>query len=205
MSFISDSVDGIKARIFGPNLERIDYLIDSIGKLSPRDRKIVGGTTVLGVLLGGAAIFYLYVSSLQSLESELVSNHKFLAKIGHLQEEYSVVDKGFSSFVSKIKSIKGAFNLKSFLNSVGKRNELVLDFEDMRGAGTLPNVMRDAFEEQMVRVSIAKISLKKLVYFLKRIEDSQKFLAVRGIEINKRYDNTQYFRVTMNVASLKTR
>ncbi len=203
MNSLKSLVDRIKYRILGSNYERIDYLVDSFSKLSPRDRKIAVTSLVVLLVIILSLVTYSYFSSLNSFEKDLIENHKVLSQIMNLSGDYTAIDQGYRSFVDRVRRVKRNFNVKSFINTIGNRKKLRLDFDDVRGGGTLPMAMKDDFFEKVVKVSINKISLKQLVDFLKQIESSRKYLKIKYLELDKRYDNKQYFRVNFNVASLE--
>lgn len=196
--FVSKYTKDIRARLFGVNNERIDFLMDSFYKLSPGQRN---GVFAIGISLISLLIFsalVLYVSEVRSLEKELSQS------ISSLQDlrKHKVIDDNeearFSKLENLIKSKIRGLSFKPFFEKMIKQlNMTVRDLNEKMVDIDSVNPLSQNMKEVRIDMRISQISIPRLLHFITEVEKSGKYIRLQDIRITGQYGNKLYFDSTL--------
>ena len=184
----------IKLEVFGPNNERLDFLLDSFNKLQPNEQR--------GALAGAAIAFFVmilmglwfYISQVSVLRTELADSFSSLRQFRSLSNEYSMENKKFAMLVDSVKNKVDATSYKPFLDQQAKKNGLTLGQLDERDvAGVEDSPFSKELKDVSIDINLDNVSLPKLLKFMSEIEKSGKYIRVDDLRIRSRYGTKLFF------------
>jgi hypothetical protein len=191
---ITEYLQTIKLEVFGPNNERLDFLLDSFNKLQPNEQR--------GALAGAAIAFFamilmglwLYISQVSVLRTELADSFSSLRQFRSLSNEYSMENKKFAMLVDSVKNKVDATSYKPFLDQQAKKNGLTLGQLDERDvAGVEDSPFSKELKDVSIDINLDNVSLPKLLKFMSEIEKSGKYIRVDDLRIRSRYGTKLFF------------
>ena len=215
MSFLSDmsgrvggvfrpGLDLVKSRLLGPNNERLDFVMDSFYKLSPKQQ--TGVLAGLGALLTSlvVVIFAVYFSRIHTLEEELNSGYEALREIRQLGAELKLENKRMKWLERSIENKTQSFRPKPFFEKTA--NKVGVTLKSLRSQeGEIPqdNPLSLTFKEVQVEFQMPKVSIPRMLEFMSEVEKSRKTLTVKNLKIRARYGDRLYFDTEAEVVGFK--
>jgi hypothetical protein len=193
-------MDKIKKKIFGPNNENLDYILDSFYKLPPEKRNLVLGaiiSLIVGFVLTSVLIYF---SRTASLDRELNATFLALNQIKVAKISDTLEGKNFEDLVDKVKQKTSKIRFKPFFEKLAKDQKV-----DMRNLSEKPmeadssNPLHAEITEYQIEMKLPEISIPKLLSFLVEIEKSKNFFRVQDLKITGQYGNKLYFDTTLTV------
>lgn len=91
--------------------------------------------------------------------------------------------------------------LLSYIEEISKQSNITLKNAAERG-GQSP--ASDVLKEVAAEVNVENVSIDRLYDFLKRIEDGNRLVKVRKVEIETRFDNAKMLNAKVTVGTFKT-
>jgi hypothetical protein len=198
-----DGTLGLKAKIFGVNNERIDFLMDSFYKLSPSQRM-----SVMGGLLGSVLVFlimavFFYFKQVGHLKREWDSSILALKELESNRQALEMENRAFLQMSKAISDKVSTVRIKSFLEAKSKEFKIQMDnVVERTDSMNSDDPLSETFSEVEAQVSFPKISLPKLVRFLVDLESSGNYLRIHALTIKHRHENKLYFDMKTTIKGL---
>jgi hypothetical protein len=191
-SFLLD----VRKRIFGPNNEKLDLLVDSFYKLEPTQRNsvIAGGIAVLVVVVFGFVA--LYFTQVNSLNRELNKRFDALYELRDLKRSYQTEDQKFTKLVDSVLSASGTLRIKPYFEKIANEQGVQLEgLTETKVPIPSDNPMSERLQEVKVKVRLNNISIPRLLNFVIEIEKGSGSIRVQDLQIRARYGTKLFFDV----------
>jgi multidrug efflux pump subunit AcrB len=171
----------------------------ALGRMSDRERRLVGITAAVAVVVFAAGIVYFGNGWLSSKEKRVASMRTSLEQILALESQYRDAEAREKKNAQRLKSNPVA--LFSLLQS--SAGDLGLTLNDLNER-KVP--LKDSGITQVsVEVNLKQVSIDKLSAFLEKIEGARSngLVKVTKLKVKTRFDNDQLLDVNMTVATWK--
>lgn len=203
---LSPVLDRIRKQILGANNERVDFIMDSFYKLTPKQQ--TGALGALGLFTLGlmAGVFYVYISRINALEYELDSGYKTIQNLRQLAVEYNNEKKRFDWLVTNIEQKTSSLRPKPFFERAS--NQIGVTLTSLRTQEVelpLDNILAKDFTHVSVEFGMPKVSIPRMLKFLGEVEKSDKHLYVKNLDIRARYGDKLYFDTEAKILGVKTK
>lgn len=203
-STVRRATDYLKKYLFGPNNERLDFVMDSFYKLSPNQQTglLAGGVLLLMFLVFGA--FAIYFSRVGALEDELDQGFIALQELRSGAQKYEYENKRYRELKNIINRASQGFRPKPFFEA--KSNQIGVAITDLRStdADISPDSpLSNDFKNISVDFRLPKVSIPRLLKFLGELEKSGKNLNVHSLQIRTRYGDRLFFETNAKVLGYK--
>jgi hypothetical protein len=161
------------------------------------------------VLIGAGAFFvlmilYLGVDSVlqgyDKLEGKIVKKRAEVENITRLREQYMEAHKQLADIKAKLDKMEKGFSVLSFIEDLANKQNIRENIGSVKPK-TIP--LNDNYDENIVELKMANVSLTELVDFIHKIENSGHLLKVKRLRIKTRYDNRDLLNVTLQVTTYK--
>jgi hypothetical protein len=196
----------IRAFVFGPQNERLEYVMDSFLKFTPEQRTaaIIGGILGFAVLLIG--IISLYFAASKSLQTELDDAFAATNRLKEIQTAYAVTKQRFSELDQSLQ-INNELSLITLVESKAKEMGVsVGDFPSQQeiSVPTAP-LNTSALKNHRIakiRFSINRAGLKKIVEFVVALEGLPNRLRVSNLAIKRGFTDKLYLDASVEVEAV---
>lgn len=202
--YLMFGVNAVRKKIMGDNNERLDFLMDSFYKLSPKHQ-----TGVLLGAIGGLALFVLgavgiYFARIHSLEDELNVSFLALQELRSMGNEYEMEKANMDALIKDIETKMGSVHPKPFFEQ--KANQVGVTIEGLRSEDAdIPadSPLAKNFKYTNVEFRLPKVSIPRLLKFLGEVERSDKNFTISNLQIRARYGDRLYFDTQAKVVAYK--
>ena len=171
-----------------------------IDRLGERERLfLLGGAIVLVVILVGFGGYQAYSATLVKLDRAIAARTRQLGEVERLRQEALQLRQQMQQAEAKLAQ-SAAFSLASYIE--GQADQLA-------GRGSLayarpqPSVNRGQFQEESLEVRIERLSLEQVLRLLWAVESAPVPMQVRGLNLQRRFDNPALLDLTMTVAATR--
>jgi general secretion pathway protein M len=138
-------------------------------------------------------------SAINSRYMDIEEKEKKLNEIIAQKDRYREAEQAQRVFEQRLKS--NNVNLFSFVEELSRK--LQIDISDMNERNS-PVQKGDKIQEQTLELNILKVSMDRLVDFMKELERSQYLIKIKKLKINTRFEkDTRTLNVNMVVATYK--
>ena len=168
-----------------------------LGRLSPRERTLVGGAAAATVVFFGSLVAAGMGASVSSRESRIAAKSKVLTQVGVLAGSYRRVQMERAALEARLKG--PPVQLMSHVSQVG--SGLGVEVTDLRPTGAPTEV--DAVVEESVEVNLVRIELGKLARLIQGLERGAGLVKVRRLRIATRTDDPKLVDATVVVATYR--
>ena len=159
-------------------------LVASLGRLSPRERRLValaGGAVVVFAV----AILWLTIGrSLDHRAHRIETKRRQLAEIASLTVGFKAHEAQRNDLERRLK--QNSVSLFTYLGELAKKQGLEIGSMNDKGGQPLSEASR--ISERSVEVTFTRISLPKLVQFLTEVEAGQGLVKVTHMQVRPRSD-----------------
>ena len=203
-SLVSRVIFQVRRSLFGMNNERIDFMMDSFYKLSPKHQTglLAGVAGLLLVFVLGA--FTIYFSRINALEDELNTSFDALQEVRTLNVSYDQELKRYQELKSIVSRNSSEFKPKPYFES--KSNQVGVQIQDLRSQDS--DIASDSplatdFRYSTVEFRLPKVSLPRLLKFIEEVEKGNPSLNFHSLLIRTRYGDRLFFETTAKVVAYK--
>lgn len=187
--------DRIRIRLFGPNNERLDFLLDSFYKLEPNER--IGVLSAIGGAIGFVVVvaFVIYFSAVNSLKSDLNDAFAAIHELQKLKSEFAIEDARYQKVVEQVQRKASDLQVKPFFEKVARDTLVQLEgLNVQRQPLDADNPLGSKLSEIKVKdLRINNTSIPKVLNFLIEIEKANNYIRVQDLEIRGRFGTRLYF------------
>jgi len=171
-------------------------------KLAFREKVILG----VGALLGGMLLAYTlvirpYMGKMRVLDRRIAQKTAELQEISVLGQEYLEIKRRMEELKERGGESGKSFPLFSHLESLAAKTRIRGNIASMKPQST---PIGEHYKESSVAVKLESITTKQLVDYLIHIENSNAFLRIKRLHLQKRHDNPQYLDATFLVSTYET-
>lgn len=193
-------IDNARARVsgaFAPLLTRVEAMLDG---LSPRDRKLLGGLVIFGLLaivLGGA---YLMTSTLDSLERQIAERTGDLQYVRLQQAEYEASQETIAKIEEELRSHQGtAFT--AFVERTATEAQVK---DQLNGINPSSDSRVGNLEQKNYKVEFSRVEIAKFFKFLETLETSGYPLRITSANFKTAKSGEEtHLNVNLEIASFK--
>lgn len=192
---LNQVIDQLRIRAFGPNNERLDFLMDSFYKLQPKERVGVLAGVAGGIGFVIIVAFAIYFSQVNRLKAELNEAFAALHELQELKAEYSIEDARFQRVVEQVQKKTGELQVKPFFEKVARDTLVQIEgLNVQKNPLEADNPLGSKMQEVKVKdIRINNSSIPKVLNFLIEIEKAGNYIRVQDLEIRGRFGNRLYF------------
>lgn len=167
-----------------------------IKNLSTREKMILGAGIVFCIaVLAYMTIIAPYRSRMQLLDRKISASQSQLEQVNALQEEYRDLARQIKKVSSDQHDVSGLFSfVENQVQQVAGRDKL----SSMRPVAP---VRHDNMVEEGLEVKIERISLRQVVDLLQRLDQSQRPLRVKGLDLKVRFENKSLFDTSLTIST----
>jgi general secretion pathway protein M len=166
-----------------------------LGRLSPRERMLVGAAAAAVFLFFGSLVAAGMSASVRSRESRIVEKAKVLDQVGKLAGGYRRAQMERAALEARLKG--QPVQLMSLVSQVG--SGLGVEVTDLRPTGA--PVELDGVMEESVEVNLVRIDLGRLARLIQGLERGAGIVKVRRLRIATRADDPTLVDATVVVAT----
>lgn len=166
-----------------------------IRNLSMREKIILGaGIAFCIVVLFYVAVIAPYNSRMKALEHKINAKQTQLAQVTALQQQYNSLSQQIKQISTEQQDVSGLFSfVENQVQQVAGRDKL----SSMRPVAP---VRHDNMVEEGLEVKIERISLRQVVDLLQRLEQSQRPLRIKGLDLKVRFENKSLFDTSLTIS-----
>ncbi len=205
---VFNRIRGIKRffgeKIFGHNNERLDLIMDSFNKLTPKKRSLTIAALIAFVVIMVLSIFFIYFYQLSSLKGQLSERRNSFNKLGIIGKSFGVETAKFDDMVSGIKRKISGLRVKAELEKLA--NSVGVDIDDIDAPAPKEydgdNPLNKYFKKHDHEVRISKISIPELLDFLVAIEKADRLFQVSDLRISGLYKTKLHFEAMFKVQAI---
>lgn len=167
-----------------------------IRNLSTREKMILGA----GIVFCVAVLLYVgviapYTSKMQGLERKISAGQAQLEQVTVLQQEYQSLAQQIKQISTDQQDVSGLFSfVENQVQQVAGRDKLT----SMRPVAP---IRHNNMVEEGLEVRIERISLRQAVDLLQRLEQSQRPLRVKGLDLRVRFENKSLFDASLTIST----
>lgn len=198
-------LDQLKIRMFGPNNERLDFLMDSFNKLDQTQQKGVIASLFIAVLGFVFLAFGIYFSQVSKLKTNLSESFAAIRQLEDLSVQFNQEEKRFDALLKKVQVATGDLgSFKSHFEQLSRTEAVKISSLNEKFT-IIPdtNPLGKSMNEIKVDVDIDNVSLPKIMRYIVSIEKSGKFMKVSDLKIRSRYGTKLYFDTQMAIKGYK--
>jgi general secretion pathway protein M len=166
-----------------------------LGRLSPRERLLVGAAAAAVLLFFGSLVAAGMSASVRARESRIVEKSKVLDQVARLAGGYRRVQLERAALEARLKG--QPVQLMSHVSQVGAG--LGVEVTDLRPTGA--PVELDGVMEESVEVNLVRIELGRLARLIQGLERGPGLVKVRRLRIATRADDPKLVDATVVVAT----
>jgi general secretion pathway protein M len=166
-----------------------------LGRLSPRERLLVGAAAGAALLFFGSLVAAGMGASVRAREARIAEKTKVLEQVGKLAGGYRRVQMERAVLEARLKG--PPVQLMSHVSQVG--STLGVEVTDLRPTGA-PNEL-DGVLEESVEVNLVRIELGKLAQLIQGLERGPGLVKVRRLRIATRTDDPRLVDASVVVAT----
>lgn len=164
--------------------------------LSQREKVILA----LGIAFCIAVLAYLvviapYTSNMERIEHKISASQSQLEQVKAMQQEYSALARQIKQISSDQQDVSGLFSF------VENRVQQVAGRDKISSMRPVAPVRHDDMVEEGLEVKIERITLRQVVDLLQRLEQSQRPLRVKGLDMKVRFENKSLFDTSLTIST----
>lgn len=181
--------------------ERIDAALNAFERLSSREQSLLLLVCVL-VLVGVVGFSSLFLSrSLARQDKRIEAKLEQLQEVARLRADYQARLREKQRLTAEVRANRGT-RILSHVERVAREVGVELKNASQRAgrATGSPQVV-----EEMAEVRIMAVSINRLDDFLKGLDGGSRLIVVRGVRIEKNFENPELLNATISVGTFKTR
>lgn len=204
--YFRPALDIVKRRLFGPNNERIDFIMDSFYKLSPRHQTMVlaASAASLGLLI--LMIFGIYFARINALETDLNQGFNALQEMRALSAQYKRERESFDWVVSTVDRKTSQLKPKPFFEQLANQTGVTMEgLRSDEGAIAEDTALANNFSQVNVEFRLPKVSIPRLLKFFTEIEKADQGMSVKDLTVRARYGDKLFFDAQAKVVGLKVK
>ncbi len=169
-----------------------------IKHLNPREKIIVfTGAAVLLLLFGWFVLLQPYFDTMKSLDRKIAAHRHSLAKVEKMSGEIEQLRRQLASVKTHQRGARPLFSqVESLTEQTGVR-------EQLQSMKPQPATTQGQFRQQLVEISLKKISLLQLTKLLHAIEYRSEGVQVKSMRIRAHFEDPSILDVNMVLMSLE--
>lgn len=200
----------LKSKILGDNNEKLDFILDSFYKLSPKEKNKVFLIAIGSGLLVFILLLTAYFSGIKTLDNNISSRFEALNKLSSLKTVYSQEKSRYDALIDNITTRTLSLRVKPFFEQISKTTGIYINgLNDHRVTIPPDNPLSGIFDYMDVEMDLSSrlsssrsfdsaISLPKLLTFISEVEKSDNFFRVKDLSIRSILGDKLYFNVKIS-------
>ncbi len=166
---------------------KLENLAEAFGRLSRREKIMVGGVAACLLLFIGALVSLWISSRLSALERRIADTGKKLQQMIALRDEYEHAKAERQRSEQRIRAAR-SIQLMGTLEGLAQNLGIDTKKMEMKPLPPVSNAESE-IEEQRVDVRVPAIAIDRLTSFLEQIEQRSDSIAVRSLVIKKNFQD----------------
>lgn len=179
--------------------EQIDGLRAAFERLSSREQSLLMLVVVL--LLVGIVGFGSYFTSrsIDRQERRIEAKLGQLREIGRLRADYQTRLREQQRLTGEVRNNAGT-RILSFVERIAQQSGVVLKTANQSGGRATGS---DAVVEESAKVTVDALALNELDDFLRKLDESNRLVVIRGVEIEPSFEQPKRLNATITVGTFK--
>ncbi len=173
---------------------RLDDLKSSIERLSPRERRLVGGLGITFIVVIVAIVGLLIQSGLDEIEERNAAIHKALRDIEKHREAYSAQRRRIAALESRMK--RAPLELNRFVETNASAVGV-----SIAESGEIAPVKGKKYTQRGVEIKLRKVKIEELAKLLKELENSPHIVQITRLSVNSRWGQHEELDVEMIIST----
>ncbi len=157
---------------------------------------VASGVVFVALVFGWLGVYKPLVEKRDLMERKIAAQKDELMEVSALAEKYLDARKRFDRLDAKLKSQPPGFSplaaIESLAFKAGVRDNVV---------SMIPQspVVIEGYQESPVDLKLDKVTLPRLLAFLKSVRNSKNYMRIKRISIKTEYENPEMLSVSMTI------
>jgi type II secretory pathway component PulM len=169
-------------------------------RLSSREQRLL---LLVGLLLFISLVgftSYFVGRDLDRREKRIAAKAESLEELGALKIDYQRRLAEQNRLAAEIRK-NNTVRLLSYIEDIYKKTGIdVASMQEGKGGSTGSELLK----EEAAEVTVKNVTINRLYDFLKRLEEGNRLVKVRGLKVKRRFDNPKMLDATVTVGTFKT-
>jgi hypothetical protein len=195
----------VKNFVFGPQNERIEYLIDNFFRLTPESRAALALSGVVALVVMCCLIVVGYFSILKKFDNYLDESYTALQNLQVLQYQHARSKGSFSQLKNMIDSSTRNFVFITYVDQ--KSKELGLEATNFpaqppRTSFPANHPLYGSYQIEDLTFDVTGISLKQLVDYLVILQSVSPFMALKTLRMRSSLQSKSFLDVRVGLQAI---
>ena len=178
---------------------RIEDYKSSFGRLSTRERMMVGGLALVAGLLVAGVVGYLVVSSLNEIEDHNARMRTALRDLQQFGQAYMKQRQRVAALRVRMPSDR-PIELNSYVEKAAKAVEVSISESD-----EMTPVEGDEYVQRGLEIKLRKVTVKQLAELIKQLESSPQLVQITRLSVQSSWNQHEQLNVEMVVSTFEYR
>jgi hypothetical protein len=175
---------------------RVEELFSSLNRLSPRERRAVGGLALALLAVVVVGMGYFILSGLEAIELQNESTRKALKDLERYGSQFMVQRRRIAAL--EVRMARPTLELNSFVEEKAKAVGVTIAESD-----ELSPVEGERYTQRGLEVKLRKIKIDELAKLLKAIEEVPNIVQVTRLTVNSRWNEHEDLDVEIVVSTFE--
>jgi type II secretory pathway component PulM len=175
---------------------RIDDLKASLGRLSPRERLMIGGLGVALLLGVVVAVGYTIQSGLEEIEEHNGEMRRALKDLDQHKDGFLVQKQRIAAL--EVRMSRTPLELNRFVETAASAVGV-----SIAESGEMAPVTGERYVQRGVEIKLRKVSIEQLAKLMKELENSPHIVQVTRLSVNTRWNQHQDLDVELTVSTFE--
>ena len=178
---------------------RIEYYKSSFGRLSSRERMMVGGLGLVGLLLVVGVVGYVVISSLNDIEAHNARMRQAIKDLKQFGQAYMKQRQRVAALKVRMPSDR-SIELNSFVEKAAKKVEVNIAESD-----EITPVEGEEYVQRGLEIKLRKVTVKQVAELIKQLESSPQLVQITRLSVQSSWNQHEQLNVEMVVSTFEYR
>ena len=178
---------------------RIEDYKSSFGRLSNRERMMVGGLGLVALLLVVGVVGYVVVSSLNEIEDHNQRMRQAIKDLKQYGQAYMKQRQRVAALKVRMPSDR-TIELNSFVEKAAKKVEVNIAESD-----EMTPVEGDEYVQRGLEIKLRKVTVKQVAELIKQLESSPQLVQITRLSVQSSWNQHEQLNVEMVVSTFEYR
>jgi len=178
---------------------RIEDYKSSFGRLSSRERMMVGGLGLVGLLLVVGVVGYVVISSLNDIEAHNARMRQAIKDLKQFGQAYMKQRQRVAALKVRMPSDR-SIELNSFVEKAAKKVEVNIAESD-----EITPVEGEEYVQRGLEIKLRKVTVKQVAELIKQLESSPQLVQITRLSVQSSWNQHEQLNVEMLVSTFEYR
>jgi type II secretory pathway component PulM len=177
---------------------RFDDLKGWLERLSPRERRMIGGLVAAVLVFVVLLVGYIIQNGLEEIETQNDDTRHALRDLEKYKDAYMVQRQRIAAL--EVRMSRTPLELNRFVETAASAVGV-----SIAESGEIPAVVGDRYTQRGVEIKLRKVNIEQLGKLLKELENSPHIVQISSLSVNTRWNQHQDLDVEMTVSTYERR